>query len=412
MDARELFRDIESANIYLERHVNDGSPSGWTRKRSTSAATNPFLGADRFPLLQFAVADVENTVLGTTNPLFADPINYAHPDSRRSSVLRTSGRTVVDSPLVVSPTSGGRTMRIRDGSASQSLGYLKLTYDVSRLGRVDRQLTLKHCQSSLEVASALKTSSDTGRLPRTLGIMLEESAIVTMLPFKDAVYEWGVIHREPTPYPYHRDTRQLIPAFSLFGADDRAPTDERLLIQLIELSGKDPRDYLLDLLTMIVDCYWSVVLSGAFHWECHAQNCLVEIDANYTVTRVVIKDMDSVDKDIPLAKLLGLPHEWPSAPYMCFDESIYFYSIRPSFIYDYKLGEYLLSPIVNLVAAKYALDERTFQDAIRDRVKRTYLPQLPPTYFPADGCWYDCDEAERRPGTQREYYAHPNPKYR
>ena len=188
MDARELFRDPESAYIYLERHVNDGSPTGWTRKRSTSDATNPFLGADRFPLLQFAVSDVENTVLGTTNPLFADPINYAHPDSRRSPVLRTSGRTVADSPLAVSPTSGGRTMRIRDGSASKSLGYLKLTYDVSRLGRVDRQLTLKHCQSSLEVAAALKTSSDAGRLPRILGIMLEESAKVTMLPFKGGVF--------------------------------------------------------------------------------------------------------------------------------------------------------------------------------------------------------------------------------
>lgn len=303
-------------------------------------------------------------------------------------------------------------MRIRDVAASQPLGYLKLTYDVSRLGRVDRQLTLKHCLSSLEVAAALKANSDAGRLPSVLGIMLEESAKVTMLPFNDGIYEWGVIHREAAPYPYAHAPRQLIPAFSLFGKDDGAPDDERLLIQLIELSGQKPADYLMALLTMIVDAYWRVVLSCAFHWECHAQNCLIEIDPDYNVTRVVIKDMDSVDKDLPLAKHLGLRHEWPSAPYMCFDESIYFYGIRPSFIYDFKLGEYLLSPIVTLVADKYRLNARRFQDAIRDHVKHTYLPQLPPTYFPADGCWYDCDEAERQPGTQRQYYPHPNPKYR
>jgi len=408
MDAKKLFADKRETYIYLERYVNDGSPSGFD-SRTTSAKTSPVLGASSFPLLEFSDEDIECIHLGNKQGLFERGVNYAHPDSFESNLLEGSGRRVVESDLIVSPTAGGRTMFIR---APDIEGLLKLTYDTARLGRVDRQLTLKHCQSSLEVARSMKDCIDQGKLPQSFSLLLEESSKVSLLRLGEQTYEWGVIYRQEKPYPYTKQNTALIPGFSLFGKDMHNPTDELLINQFIELSNSKPTEYLVNVLKMIVDCYWSVVLSCAFHLECHAQNCLFEIDEQFNITRVVIKDMDSVDKDMPLARHFGLNDKWESHPYMCFDGSIYFYSIRPSFIYDFKVGVYLISPMINAVCVKHDLKQSEIEDEIRTYVKENYLWQLPNWYFPADGCWYDCDNSERKPGAKRKYFAHANPKFR
>lgn len=408
MNAKELFIEKEAKYIYLERYVNNGSPSGF-HQATTSPQTNPFTGEDRFPLLEFKDTDIECIHLGSKHEIFEKGVNYVHPDSLKSNNLHASGRKIVESNLVVSPTSGGRTMLINEPNLG---GFIKLTYDVSRIGRVDRQLTLKHCQSSLEVTSVMKKCIDQGKLPNTFSLLLEESSKISLLRVGGKIYEWGVIYREAKPYPYTQKNTITIPGFSLFGIDKNNKDDELLINQFIELSGSDPREYLIKVLKLIVDNYWGVVLNCAFHLECHSQNCLFEVDEGYNITRIVIKDMDSVDKDIPLAKHFKLNDTWESYPYMCFDGSIYFYSIRPSFIYDFKVGEYLLSPIIDAVATKYKLNISAIEYEIKMYVKENYIWQLPNSYFPADGCWYDCDKTERKPGEKRKYYAHKNPKFR
>lgn len=409
MDAKNLFDNKQDAYLYLERYVNNGSPSGFTDIHTTSDKTNPFRGVDKFPLLEFNDADVNCVILGNKHELLSREVNYAHPDSINSETLKAAGRRMVESKIIVSPTSGGRTMLIRDAEQG---GYIKLTYDVSRIGRVDRQLTLKHCQSSIEVSESLKNCIDNKKISQTFSLLLETSSKISVLQVADKVYEWGVIYREDKPYPYTNKNVQLVPGFSLFSIDRYSRDDECLINQFIELSKSEPREYLISLLKMIADCYWSVVLNCAFHLECHAQNCLFEIDEGYNIIRIVIKDMDSVDKDIPLAKYFGFKSEWESYPYLCFDENIYFYSIRPSYMYDFKLGEYLFSPIINSVVKKYKLDVPEIEKEIREYVRMNYTYKLPPSYFPADGCWYDCENTERKPGEKRKYCAHENPKFR
>ncbi len=409
MDAKKLFKNKQQTYIYLERYVNNGSPSGFTDLHTTSDSTNPFKGKDRFHLLEFDDRDVSCIILGKTEKLFQGNINYAHPDSINSEVLRIGGRKLNKSEFVVSPTSGGRTMLIRE---SNYIGYIKLTYDIARIGRVDRQLTFNHCLSSIEVTESLKKCIDENKFPSTFSLLIESSAKISMLETQDSIYEWGTIYREGKPYPYTEDNVQLVPGFSLFSVDRKSKKDEYLINQFIELSNSDPNEYLINLLKMIVDCYWAVVLNCAFHLECHGQNCLFEVDEEFNITRIVIKDMDSVDKDIPLAKYFGFKYNWKSCPYMCFDESIYFYSIRPSFIYDFKLGEYLLSPLIKSVADKFHLNKFDIEKEVRGYVKATYTYKLPDFYFPSDGCWYNCDNTERKPGTRRKYFAHENPKFR
>ncbi len=408
MKINNLFFDKLQSYIYMERYVNNGSPSGWHKKHTTSFETNPFTGKDSFHLLKFNDEQNKTKVIGT-NKLLECGFNYAHPDSIKSKILNSCGVKLEESTFDVSPISGARTMLIRDNN---NPGYLKLTYDTSRIGRVDRQLTFNHCLSSYETCHAIKNAIDSNLTPSGFGIQLEPAARISYLNYGNDIYEWGVIYREFSPYPYNNDDVLLVPGFSLFGKDINNPNDDSLIVQLIELSGVDPSEYLLTILKMIVDCYWEIVLSCAFHIECHGQNCFFELTPNYKIKRFIIKDMDSVDKDIPLAKKLGLNSKWESYPFMCFDESIYYYKIRSSYMYDFKLGEYLLSPLISEVAKNFLLDTNKIESFIRNYVREKYLVKLPYDYFPLDGRWYNCDNSERQVGQKRQYYSHENPKYR
>lgn len=409
MDAKKLFIDKENAYMYLERYVNNGSPSGFTDLRTTSDRTNPFIGEERFPLLEFIDTDIECIILGAKHECFERGVNYGHPDSINSEILIGSGRKIVESHFVASPTAGARTMLIRSPNIR---GYLKLTYDVSRIGRVDRQIALKNCQSSLEVSECFKKCIDEKKFPPTFSLLLETSAKISVLELTDKVYQWGVIFREGKPYPYIDKNTQLIPGFSLFGIDRHAKDDEFLINQFIEISKSEPRKYLVNLLKMIVDCYWAVVLNCAFHLECHAQNCLFEIDEEYNINRMVIIDLDSVDKDIPLARYFGFNDKWESFPQACYVENTNNYSTRPSYMYDFKVGEYLLVPLIDVVSKKYNLNVAEVEKEIREYVQMNYTSKLPPFYFPSDGCWYYCENTERKPGEIRKYFPRENPKFR
>jgi len=409
MDARDLFVNKKDKYIYLERYVNDGSPSGFSDIHSTFERTNPFRGEDRFPLLEFCDVDLETVSFGEENQgLFKRGVNYAHPDSINSDILKSSKRQLIESSLIVSPTASGRTMLLRDSSLE---GYIKLTYDIGRLGRVDRQLALKNCLSSFEVTNYLKNCIDNYKMPTTFAILLESASKITKLNTPNGIYEWGVIYREAKPYPYKNDNVQLIPGFSLFGKDRKKINDPCLINQFIELNNSNPHKYLINLLVMIVDCYWNIVLNCAFNHECQSQNCLFEIDEHYNIKRMVIIDMDSVDKDIPLATYLGLKNTWESS-YGCYDKNNDRYPTRASTIYDHKLGEYLLTPLIRVVAEKYGLSTSNIEREIKDYVRTNYTNKLPKDYFPEDGCWYHKPNTERKPGEKRTFIAEKNPKYR
>ncbi len=416
MKAEYIFENKRDAFIRMERYVNNGSPSGWTKIRSTSEKTHPFFGLDQFPILEFPDDDIQTEIIGDKNAIF-DGRNFAHPDSILSTILQQSSRVIRQSSVMVSPTSGGRTMFVQSGDYD---GFIKLTYDVNRIGRVDRQLKTEHCLSSIEVSQALKNEIDKNRFSESYATLLEKSAKISKLQLPDGIYEWGTIVREFLPYPYVIQNRAIIPGFSMFATDwssDDTKEDSPLIVQLINLSGVSSETYLKNILRMTVDAWFETLLNCAFILEMHGQNCYYEIDENFCITRIVIKDMDSVDKDISLAKKLGLRSEWASFPFECFYEDYpedhpWYYKIRPSYMYDFKLGTYLLKPIIDVVCTAFDLDNQLFEKDVKNYVNETYIQRIPDGYFPIDGTWYYCDNSERKPGERRKYYSKPNPLFR
>lgn len=78
-------------------------------------------------------------------------------------------------------------------------------------------------------------------------------------------------------------------------------------------------------------------------------------------------------------------------------------------MYDFKLGEYVLSPIIASVpdeAARIRLTERT------RHLGRTYVGRLPPSFFPSNGEWYSYANVVVDKSTRRPYFGTPEPKYR
>ncbi len=62
---------------------------------------------------------------------------------------------------------------------------------------------------------------------------------------------------------------------------------------------------------------------------------------------VALRDMESVDKDVPLLEALSLKDNYTITEYKFLTNEAYNYQIMHSFMYDFKLGNYLLGPLVD-----------------------------------------------------------------
>ena len=409
MKAINIFRNLLDSYIYMERYVNDGSPSGFTKIHTTSYNTNPFTGLNSFFLLEFEDEDCNSYVEGEYNPLFSAGVNYAHPDSIESQILLETKRGIRESRILVAPTASSRTMLILNEGIK---GFLKLTYDVSKIGRCTRDISGIAGTASLENSKRIKKCIDDGLMPSDFAVLLETSFKCSKLEAVGVSFEWGTIFRDYEPYPKHNGILQVIPAFSLFSKDKYNPEDESLINQFIELSGQNPGDYLWNVLKMTIDAHWNLVLKASLRPEMHAQNCMYELNQDYQLCRIIIKDMEDVDRDLVVARFTGNTYEWQTYPYKCYDETTKDFKYQASYMYDFKMGEYLLSPIIETVSKKFGLDSKFFEKKIQEYVRQTYLPYLPTGYFSSNNSWYYCKNVERKPGESKIFYSKNEPRFR
>lgn len=116
---------------YLERFVNNGSPSGFTWKYTTSKSTSPLLGDKSYKLMVcYANDDFLSTYGNYPKFLNSDPkAILIHPDNAKDE--RVSMFDIEESGIQVTPTSSARTVQLCDYP-----GYLKLNY-WGMIGRVN-----------------------------------------------------------------------------------------------------------------------------------------------------------------------------------------------------------------------------------------------------------------------------------
>lgn len=400
-----LFNNV----TYLERYVNNGSPSGYSIKCSTSDETSPFTGTSYIkPFVCFAkescfieIGSIPNIVCNgftENNWILVHPDMYAHPFFRKNNI---DLHTADDIKLV--PTASARTLMLIESDYS---GYFKLHYD-GTIGRMERKLQYNEAISGVEISKIIEKLIDCGITDSRLSLLPETGARVLRINNQ----EWGMVWREGQPYGDCTKIKYIIPLFSLFSKDRKCPKDDTLLEQIITERFYDPTTYVVDYLIIpIIECYFSLLKNAGLQGEWHAQNLLIGFDENFFPIKIITRDLESMDKDLTLINYFNLPYIFQSNPYKCISDSRDDYQKKHSFMFDFKLGEYVIQPLLNFLQSTYYISSDTLIPSIKDCSEKQ-IRELPPNFFPKE--WYGYKNVEiNRTTNKRPYIVFDKPKFR
>ena len=400
--------DFSSSKDYLhmERYVNGGSPSGFTGIYSTSEDTRAKSDKESFYLCSVELPENITFQDFGVKPNYFKWQMLIHPDMLKDRMFSICS-AINPKALSVAPTASSRTVKTLDHAG----WFLKLNYK-GLIGRIDRNIGRNQALSAIEVTNIIVNAIDSAKLPKHFFFQREPFARVVDLDDDGKPYEWGIVLREPTAYPNRNTIKYLIPAFALFSTDDRNPTDPTILTQLINKQGKKAEDFLLeDIISPVYEAYFNLLLNCGLQLECHAQNTLFAIGEDFEVVGVVAKDAESIDKDLALMEELKIKHDIHTIEYKCLKKEDYNYHIMHSFMFDFKLGEYLISPIIDDALKNFVFDKETLVSRIK-KLNKTFIAKLPNDFFPSDGKWYSYENKVHVRSEKRVYIGKDNPQYR
>jgi hypothetical protein len=398
--------DFDSHNdfIHMERYVNSGSPSGFTAIYTTSFNTSAKSGKSFFYLSSIVLNGTTFQDYGLKPDFFKWDM-LVHPDM--VSITGLNSLKIEKRIIAVIPTASARTVKIR----SKHGWFLKLNYR-GLIGRIDRTIGRNQAQSSIEISTIISQAIEAGKLPEKFYFMREVFARVVDLEDEQGTFEFGLVIREPSIFPVNNKVKYLLPAFSLFSKDDKHPDDHSILFQLLKKQAKPPEDYLFEnIIAPIFESYFKLLLTCGLGLECHAQNTMFAVDENFNVIGIVAKDAESIDKDISLIQDLQLDIIIRSDQWKCLRRADYNYQIMHSFMFDFKLGEYLIMPLIQEVAKNFTINQTRLINKIK-ALNSSYISLLPKDYFPLDGKWYNYDNIIHDRMKKRPYIANDNPKFR
>jgi hypothetical protein len=267
-------------------------------------------------------------------------------------------------------------------------------------------MTRAHVVSAIEVSRSYESAIAAGRMPQSFYIYREHSGL--HFPDDTGLRDWGYVERDIAPYP-HRAFIE-VPAFSLLPM----PSGGRpLLADLLDRTAAlRTSEGFFDLVVRpLVDLYFSSVILLGLQPEAHAQNVVCLLNDAYVPVGFALRDMESVDKDVPLLETCGLLSDFTPTGYKFLSKDAYNYQIMHSFMYDFKFGQYLLGRLVDTWGA---YDGRMNVGEIEAHTKayaHKQLTMLPDDFFPA-GVWYDYDAIVHEGAPTRQYREHLHPRFR
>ena len=401
---------------FMERYVNDGSPSGFSFTHTSSPKTEPRGLTSGFPLLEVlpksnvVVHNLGSLPLSLFSAKSQNESILIHPDMKNDVNLHfLCGETAKQTDFLVQPTASPRTLELINNA---SRGYVKLHYE-NHLGRIKRRLTLKHAQSALENTKILDYLISNNLMPESFSYYPETGARVYESVNQGEIVYWGMVWRQFEIRGNKSDQiAYQIPGFSLFSRDMLNPTDPIILSQIGDIHGDQKIEFLINsMLLPLIKIYFEMLLNGGLQGEWHAQNVVFGFDKNWNCISIALRDMESVDRDF---EFIGNTHhniKIESFPYKCHGQDKN-YAIRHSFMFDYKFGEYLLAPLIDCAGNCWKINTTKIDQVIKDFVMEQ-MKSLPNDFFPKDGCWYSfAKQLIDQSLPERPYVCHPNPRFR
>lgn len=365
---------------YMERVVNNGSKSGFTFIHTTSRETSP-LFSEGFYILRFSTNPDYIKSYGDYRFIDSNNCIYVHPDWKKlpdySSIFSVG--TVEESFWVV-PTSSARTVHIMN-----SYVYLKLYYP-GEIGRLNRELKYSQLISGIEISQIFEEAKKNNELLFNFDFLPEPYGRI----FKNENNEIGFLIRI---IPKDIANLHLIPAFSMFSNDRQSEKDACLLAQILEIKD-NPLEYLLtECCFPLVDIFFMCVSQEGLIPEMHSQNILFAFDDSWELKKIILRDFESIEKDICIRKALKKDIEFSSFPYKCISSVDENYHKRYSFMFDHKLCEYLLDPLVHTASSVMKIDPNIIKMHIKDYTRSKYNIMIN-ELFPKDGNWYKYPDKE------------------
>lgn len=400
---------------YLERYVNDGSPSGFTEKYRTSSATDPFGFTPWFHPYFHSYEERNIEIFGSipeslvgeegvkSNWFIIHPDMSSHPDLQRLNIEELQSLQVV-------PTSSGRTVQVLNYESSP---YIKLHYD-GIIGRIDRKLFRMRAISGPENSTLILREIKKGVMPEHFCILHETGAKILFIQNESCnVSEWGMVWREGRPQGENANLiNYLIPLFAMWSIDRLRAYDPPILESLCKRWGKDASFLIVyKILIPILESYFNLITKLGFQMELNAQNILLGFDSNWIPIAIVLRDMMGIERDLDLRRSLRLSTDFASSPYKILEkeQNPELYRIRHSFVFDFKIGTYVIDPVIECAIAVSTLSKDKTIMAIREKTSEI-LKDLPDDFFPVNGKWYRHDRVLL--DKDRYYVEDSNPRFR
>lgn len=405
----------ECAWLYLERYVNKGSPSGYTRKYHPPGEFDPRSDNEYFILPQYSINTSELITYGQVPnsieidcdkslSFFMHPIMLLHKEFSTWTGLHPDELSI-HTYFHTSPTASGRTVWLHN---LDQLLHLKLHYP-GVLGRVNRELPFHKTIAGPELWFSIKPFLDSGKAPQTLSFLPEIAARIWYPP-KGNIESIGFIFRNARPYP-NKQKRYLIPFFSLFSQDLKAPTDRLLIFQLLD-NTNNPADTLFEyILKPIIESYTYMAFELGILPEINAQNILLEVSPDFLPTRIVLRDISRMEKNLHLRREKGLQTNFKSGSYKIIDTTINreFSEIRHSFSFDFKLSNYIIGELIDCCAKEYQFKPEYLDKLVKDLFEKMGSSNIS-RYFPHGNVWYSHDKILLT--GDRPYIRNKNPRFR
>ena len=399
MTLNEILLHPQDTLLYMERLVNNGSPSNFSFQYMTSKETCP-LYTEAYSL--YTVKNISSEEIEDFGFIPKEICNLKykfllHPDWKNV----TTAFDIEETSLVVTPTSSSRTVKLLEFDY-----YIKLFYP-GILGRITRELRREHILSSIDVSNILNDLLQKNSLPNTFAYFPERGGRL----YHSQNGDIGFLIRDAVPCGNGvHEIQALIPAFSLFSSD-RKNKDLPLIVQILK-KKYDPQNYLLEqLIFPIVDIFFGCIFYGGLLFEMHSQNFLIGINSEYDIVSIVLRDLESVDKDITIMQHNNIQYAIKSKPYKCISDNQYNYFIKHSFMYDHKLGEYFFDQLLFCVEEYTFVEKYKIEAEIRHYIKTRYRSEIS-SFFP-EGKWYKFKNVlVDRNQEERPYISFPYPRYR
>lgn len=326
--------------LYLERYINDGSPSGFDL--GLPLKYSPFYHEkfiDIFLIKEdwtkhLQIGKIPNS-LNTSNEEIPFLI---HPIIAEEIFEFEKLKFSLQNKISAQPTASGRTVLWEDESKNK--WFIKLHFP-KKLGRFNRELNLFRWLSILERSRELYSAVSI--FPKTLSFLHDLGG--TFYQNQNSELSFGTIFRESTPKPLPSNKYLLIPSFSLFASKRNDGRKQSILADMIEEIKMNDEQFHNLLIFPLIDAYIFLVDKLGMIPEFNAQNLLYEYDLVNHNTRIVIRDVGDCFIDFIIRERENLHTNFCS--YKTLDplrhNDIF---QRRSFAFDFKLSHYILLPLL------------------------------------------------------------------